>query len=220
VQVFPLKGDRISAQGFNPGLGNSRRGAPKGHQIPRPSLIEAKPKGQVKFDSYVFWTRNAGSRGSVSLPRSWRTAMLNSQLALRQNICYFGEDRPLIPLPGPPVRTPRLPLAARTITLRGSLLRLLLEIDVLRTPLTSRGLSIETARYVVRALSRRPSCGPLRSRRFVARLPARWCGFLVSRCPSRLIALSPLTSALATLGVGLLVGRRLAGRSQVLCSAF
>jgi hypothetical protein len=55
VQVFPLKGDRISAQGFNPGLGNSRRGAPKGHQIPRPSLIEAKPKGQVKFDSYVFW---------------------------------------------------------------------------------------------------------------------------------------------------------------------
>ena len=38
VQVFPLKGDRISAQGFNPGLGNSRPGAPKGHQIPRRHL--------------------------------------------------------------------------------------------------------------------------------------------------------------------------------------
>ena len=137
MQVFPLKEDRISAQGFNPGLGNSRRGAPKGHQIPRPSLIEAKPKGQVKFDSYVFWDVQRRITRERVLPRSWRTAMINSQMTLRQNICYFGEDKTLVPLPGPPVRTPRLPLAARTITLRGALLRLLLEIDVLRTPLTS-----------------------------------------------------------------------------------
>jgi hypothetical protein len=34
VQVSSLKGDQVSAQGFNPGLGNSRRCAPKGHQNP------------------------------------------------------------------------------------------------------------------------------------------------------------------------------------------
>src|SRR5260370_31506308 len=34
VQIPPLKGDQISAQGFNPGLGNSRRCALKGHQNP------------------------------------------------------------------------------------------------------------------------------------------------------------------------------------------
>src|SRR5271165_3766088 len=34
VQVSSLKGDQSSAQGFNPGLGNSRRCALKGHQNP------------------------------------------------------------------------------------------------------------------------------------------------------------------------------------------
>jgi hypothetical protein len=35
VQVTPLKGDQNSeAQGFNPGLGNSKRCALKGHQKP------------------------------------------------------------------------------------------------------------------------------------------------------------------------------------------
>ena len=34
VQVSPLKGDQILAQGFNPGLDNSRQCALKGHQNP------------------------------------------------------------------------------------------------------------------------------------------------------------------------------------------
>jgi hypothetical protein len=34
VQISSLKGDQISAQGFNPGLGNSRRCALKGHHNP------------------------------------------------------------------------------------------------------------------------------------------------------------------------------------------
>jgi hypothetical protein len=34
VKISPLKGDEISAQGFNPGLGNSRRRALKGYQNP------------------------------------------------------------------------------------------------------------------------------------------------------------------------------------------
>jgi len=34
VDSCSLKGDQISAQGFNPGLGNSRRCALKGHQNP------------------------------------------------------------------------------------------------------------------------------------------------------------------------------------------
>jgi hypothetical protein len=34
VQISSLKGDQISAQGFNPGLGNLRRCAVKGHHSP------------------------------------------------------------------------------------------------------------------------------------------------------------------------------------------
>ena len=34
MQISSLKGDQISAQGFNPGLDNSRRCALKGHHIP------------------------------------------------------------------------------------------------------------------------------------------------------------------------------------------
>ena len=34
LQISSLKGDQISAQGFNPGLDNSRRCALKGHHIP------------------------------------------------------------------------------------------------------------------------------------------------------------------------------------------
>src|SRR5208282_930594 len=34
VQISSLKGDQISVQGFNPGLGNSRRCDLKGHHIP------------------------------------------------------------------------------------------------------------------------------------------------------------------------------------------
>jgi hypothetical protein len=34
TQVSPLKGDQNLAQGFNPGLGNSKRRALKGHQNP------------------------------------------------------------------------------------------------------------------------------------------------------------------------------------------
>ncbi len=34
LHISPLKGDWISAQGFNPGLGNSRQCALKGHANP------------------------------------------------------------------------------------------------------------------------------------------------------------------------------------------
>ena len=40
MQVASLKGDQISAQGFNPGLGNSRRCALKGLQNPALYWIE------------------------------------------------------------------------------------------------------------------------------------------------------------------------------------
>jgi hypothetical protein len=50
-QISSLKGDQISAQGFSPGLGNSRRCALKGHPIP---------------------TRHIGSKSLTCVSSFWR----------------------------------------------------------------------------------------------------------------------------------------------------
>ena len=68
VQISSLKGDQISAQGFNPGLGNSRRCALKGHPIPA-RHIGSKSLARVSS----FWRHFQGAflRGGYPGLKPW-----------------------------------------------------------------------------------------------------------------------------------------------------
>jgi hypothetical protein len=68
VQISSLKGDQISAQGFNPGLGNSRRSVLKGHPIP------ARHNGSKLFARVSsFWRHFQGAflRGEYPGLKPW-----------------------------------------------------------------------------------------------------------------------------------------------------
>jgi hypothetical protein len=52
LHISPLKGDQISAQGFNPGLGDSRQCALKGHQ--NPACIGSKSRVRASSFSRHF----------------------------------------------------------------------------------------------------------------------------------------------------------------------
>jgi hypothetical protein len=58
VQISSLKGDQISAQGFNPGLRNSRRCALKGHHNParhyRIEIIRARLSMLAPLSGRIF----------------------------------------------------------------------------------------------------------------------------------------------------------------------
>jgi hypothetical protein len=67
VQISSLKGDQISAQGFNPGLGNSRRCALKGLQNPalyRIEFILAPLSGRI----FAWRVPRVETLGSALLP--------------------------------------------------------------------------------------------------------------------------------------------------------
>jgi hypothetical protein len=74
VQISSLKGDQISAQGFNPGLGNSRRCALKGHHNParqyRIEIIRARLLMLAPLSGRIFgWqVPRVETLGSALLP--------------------------------------------------------------------------------------------------------------------------------------------------------
>ena len=73
VQIFSLKGDQLSAQGFNPGLGNSRRCALKGHHNP------ARHIGSKSFSPVSsFWRHFQGAflRGGYPGLKPWARTLL------------------------------------------------------------------------------------------------------------------------------------------------
>jgi len=68
VQIFSLKGDQISAQGFNPGLGRSRRCALKGHQN---AARDNGSKSIARVSSYSRHFQGAFLRGEHPGLKPW-----------------------------------------------------------------------------------------------------------------------------------------------------
>jgi hypothetical protein len=68
LQISSLKGDQISAQGFNPGLGNSRQCALKGHHIPAHHIGS---KSFARFSSFSRHFQGAFLRGEHPGLKPW-----------------------------------------------------------------------------------------------------------------------------------------------------
>jgi hypothetical protein len=68
LQISSLKGNQISAQGFNPGFGNSRRCALKGHPIPAHHIGS---KSFARFSSFSRHFQGAFLRGEHPGLKPW-----------------------------------------------------------------------------------------------------------------------------------------------------